>query len=76
MPDDMAKDLITSWSRPGDLVFDSMMGSATTCKMALLNHRHYLGFEIHEPYFQLAQQRMRDAHAKYRDDLDSWLIGA
>jgi site-specific DNA-methyltransferase (adenine-specific) len=76
MPDEMAKDLITSWSRPGDLVLDPMMGSATTCKMALLNQRHYLGFEIHEPYFDLAERRMREHHAKYRDDLDAWLIGA
>jgi site-specific DNA-methyltransferase (adenine-specific) len=68
--------VITSWSRPGDLVFNPMMGSATTCKMALLNHRHYLGLEIHEPYFQLAQRRMRDAHAQHRDKLDAWLMSA
>lgn len=47
MPDAMARDLITSWSSPGDLVLDPMMGSATTCKMAHLQSRHYLGFEIH-----------------------------
>jgi DNA modification methylase len=76
MPDAMAEDLITSWSRPGDLVLDPMAGAATTCKMALLSHRRYLGFEIHEPFFQLAQRRMRDAHAKYRDELDHWLIAS
>ena len=76
MPDKMAKDHILSWSRPGDLVFDPMAGAATTCKMALLNNRRYLGFEIHEPYFLLAQRRMRDAHANYRHELDAWLIGA
>jgi site-specific DNA-methyltransferase (adenine-specific) len=76
MPDKLAKDHIVSWSSPSDLVFDPMMGAATTCKMALLENRRYLGFEIHEPYFHLAQRRMRDAHARYRDDLDAWLTSA
>ena len=67
---------IVTWSRPGELVFDPMAGAATTCKMALLNNRRYLGFEIHEPYFRLAQRRMRDAHAQYDRGLGDWLIGA
>ncbi len=76
MPEDMARDLIVSWSRPGDLVFDPMAGAATTCKMALLNHRHYLGFEVHEPYYRLAVRRMQDAQHEYRRRLDAWLVGA
>jgi len=76
MHEDMARDLIVSWSRPGDLIFDPMCGAATTCKMALLNHRRYLGFEVHEPYHRLAVRRMDDAHAEYRRRLDAWLVGA
>jgi hypothetical protein len=44
--------------------------------MALLNHRRYLGFEIHEPYYHLAERRMGDAHAQYRRRLDDWMLGA
>ncbi len=76
MPEDMARDLIVSWSRPGDLVLDPFLGSGTTSKMALLTHRRYLGFEVHEPYYRLAVRRMRDAHAEYRRRLDAWLVGA
>lgn len=76
MPEAMARDLIVSWSRPGDLVLDPYLGSGTTSKMALLNHRHYLGFEAHRPYHRLALRRMRHAHAEYRSRLDSWLAGA
>lgn len=76
MPEKMALEHIVSWSRPGDLVFDPFCGAATTCKMALLGHRRYLGFEVHEPYYELAQRRMRDAQAEYRRRLDSWLVGA
>ena len=73
MHEDMARDLIVSWSEPGDLIFDPMCGAGTTCKMALLSCRHYLGFEIHGPYHALAQRRMNDAHAEFRRVLDDWL---
>lgn len=76
MPEAMARDLIVSWSRPGDLVLDPFLGSGTTAKMALLHHRRYLGFEVHRPYFQLAVRRMRDAQAEYRRQLDARLVGA
>jgi site-specific DNA-methyltransferase (adenine-specific) len=46
MPEAMARDLILSYSRPGDLVFDPMCGAGTTCKMAILLNRRALGFEI------------------------------
>ena len=70
MPEEMAEDLIVSWSRPGDLVFDPMSGGGTTCKMALLNHRRYLGMEIHEPYVQVARARLASARAEQRRRLD------
>jgi len=76
MPERMAEDHILSWSRPGDLIFDPMCGAATTCKMALLHGRRYLGFEVHEPYHGLAVRRMADAHAEYRRRLDAILLGA
>jgi site-specific DNA-methyltransferase (adenine-specific) len=55
----MARDLILSYSRPGDLVFDPLCGAGTTCKMALLNHRHYLGMEFVERYVEIARKRVR-----------------
>jgi len=76
MPEEMARDLIVSWSKPGDLVLDPFLGSGTTSKMALLNHRHFLGFEVHEPYYRIAVRRMKDAQAEYRRLLDAWLVRA
>jgi len=61
MPEAMALDLILSLSNPGDLVFDPMAGAGTTCKMALLNRRPYLGFEAHAEYVEIARKRLRDA---------------
>lgn len=70
MAERMAQDHILSWSRPNDIVFDPMCGAATTLKMALLNHRRYLGVEIHEPYFDIAVKRMCDAQKQYQRQLD------
>ena len=76
MPERMAEDHVISWSRPGDVVLDPFCGAATTCKAALLSHRRYIGFEVHEPYYELALRRMEDARMQYRRRLDSWLVGA
>lgn len=76
MLEKMAEDLILSYSRPDHLVFDPFCGLATTCKMALLNHRRYLGMEIDEKFHRLAERRMRLAHLKYREKLDGLLLSA
>lgn len=76
MPEKMAEDLILSYSRPDDLVFDPFCGLATTCKMALLNHRRYLGMEIDQKYHRLAERRMTLAKLKYRQGLDALLLSA
>jgi len=76
MPEKMAEDLILGYSGPDDLVFDPFCGLATTCKMALLNHRRYLGMEIDEKYCRLAERRMKLAHLKYRAKLNDLLMSA
>lgn len=50
-PDKLAEDQILSWSNENDLILDPFMGSGTTAKMALLNNRNYIGFEISEEYY-------------------------
>lgn len=58
-PEKLAQDHILSWSNEGDLVFDPMCGSGTTCKMAKLNGRNYIGCDISEEYCEIAQERIR-----------------
>lgn len=64
MPERLAEDLILSFSDPGDLVLDICAGAGTTCKMALLSGRRYLGFEPWDFAHGLAQRRMADAYRK------------
>ena len=49
-PEQLAHDHIISWSNPGDIVFDPMCGSGTTCKMAWLNKRKFIGIDMSEEY--------------------------
>lgn len=58
-PEGLARDHIRSWSNPGDIVLDPFMGSGTTAKMAILNDRNWIGFEISEEYAALANQRLK-----------------
>lgn len=57
-PEQLANDHIISWSNEGDLVLDPFMGSGTTAKMALLNNRHFIGFELSEEYCKIANERI------------------
>lgn len=49
-PDSLAQDHILSWSNEGDIIFDPMCGAGTTCKMAYLNNRNFIGIDMSEEY--------------------------
>lgn len=62
-PEQLANDHIVSWSNEGDTILDPFMGSGTTGKMALLNNRNFIGIELDEGYFDIAQKRIEAAQA-------------
>lgn len=57
-PEKLAEDHVLSWSNEDELVFDPMCGSGTTCKMALIHRRHYLGVDVSEEYIKIARKRL------------------
>lgn len=57
-PEQLAKDHIISWCNERDLVLDPMAGSGTTCKMAKLNNRDYIGIDISPKYCEIARKRL------------------
>ena len=63
-PEDLARDHILTWSNPGDVVLDPMMGSGTTGKMAVTYQRDFIGVEVSEDYFAIAQRRIAAAQAQ------------
>ena len=58
-PESLAEDHILSWSNEGDVVMDIFMGSGTTAKMAMLNNRNFIGFELNKDYCDIASQRVK-----------------
>jgi len=60
-PESLASDHIISWSNPGDVVLDPFCGSGTTCKMAKVNGRHYIGIDISQEYCEIARRRIAEA---------------
>lgn len=57
-PEQLAADHILSWSNEGDIILDPFMGSGTVAKMALINKRKFIGFEISTEYCKLAKERI------------------
>ena len=57
-PEKLVEDHIMSWSNENDLIFDPFMGSGTTAKMAKLNNRNFIGFEISQEYCDIANKRI------------------
>lgn len=58
-PEQLVADHIVSWSNEGDIVLDPFMGSGTTAKMAKLNDRNFIGFEISKEYCDIAEERLK-----------------
>jgi len=52
-PQELAEDHILTWSNENDIILDPMCGSGTTCKMAWLNKRDFIGIDMSEEYINI-----------------------
>lgn len=59
-PEELVSDHIISWSNEGDIVFDPMCGSGTTCVMANKLKRKFIGCNISSTYCDIANKRIQD----------------
>jgi len=57
-PQELIKDHIGTWSNENELIFDPICGSGTTCKMAKINKRNFIGIDISEEYCKIAEERI------------------
>ena len=60
----LALDHIISWTNKGDVVFDPMCGSGTTCVSAMELERNYIGVDISSEYCELARNRIKSRKIK------------
>ena len=58
MPEQLAHDMITTWTNEGDEVFDPFTGAGTTAKMCLLSNRKFHGTELSLEYCELIEKRI------------------
>lgn len=58
-PEFIIENLILNSSKEGQLVFDPFLGSGTTAAVAKRLGRDYLGFEIEDKWFSIAQDRIK-----------------
>jgi DNA modification methylase len=56
-PEKLAEDQILTWSNPGEIVYDTFLGSGTTAVVAKQLSRNWLASEISAEYFDLALER-------------------
>ena len=70
MPEKMAEDLIISFCRPGDLVFDPMCGGSHDLQDGTPEQPAVLGMEICKKYVRLARGRLARAKLEHKQRLD------
>ena len=62
-PMNIIKTLIKNSSKENEVVLDCFMGSGTTCVACKNMGRKYIGFEIDEKWFKVAQDRLKNIDA-------------
>ena len=60
-PEGLIQHLVEILSNPGDCVLDPFMGSGTTGDAAKRTDRNFIGIELDEAYFKIAQKRIQEA---------------
>lgn len=58
MPEQLAYDMISTWTNPGDQVFDPFTGSGTAAKVCMMLDRKFHGTEISQEYCEISKQRL------------------
>jgi site-specific DNA-methyltransferase (adenine-specific) len=59
----------------GGVVLDPFMGSGTTGVAAVLEGRSFVGVELDQHYFEVAERRVRTAQQGYKDDPSQMVLG-
>ncbi len=57
-PKHFLREILKMFTREGDIVLDSFIGSGSTAVACIQLNRKFIGFEIEESYWKLAQKRV------------------
>ena len=59
-PLQIIRNFVVNSTEPDAVILDPFIGSGTTAVAALMEKRHFIGFETNKEYFDIAQQRIDD----------------
>lgn len=57
-PKQLAEDMIFSWTKEGDLIYDPFAGSGTTLLVAKEMNRNFIGSEIYKEYYKFIKSKI------------------
>jgi modification methylase len=60
-PEELPRRLMLLYTQPTDVVLDPFMGSGSTAVAAVMEGRHYVGYEISAEYCRIAEERVAAA---------------
>lgn len=63
-PVDLLEFLIKTYTNEGELVLDNCMGSGSTGVACLNTNRKFIGIELDDKYFEIAENRLKEATEK------------
>ena len=56
----LLEELIKTFSNEGDVILDNCMGSGSTCVACKNTNRNFIGIELDENYFNIAEKRITE----------------
>lgn len=68
-PIDLLEYLIKTYTNEGEIVLDATIGSGSTAVAAINTNRHFIGFEMEEKFYEIANKRIAEAQAKKAQEL-------
>ena len=68
-PIDLLEYLIKTYTNEGMTVLDNCMGSGSTGVACINTNRNFIGYELQPEYFEIAQNRIKDAQNNKRKEL-------
>lgn len=68
-PIELCEKIIKNSSNEGETVLDCCMGSGSTGVACVKTGRNFIGYELDEKYFEIAQKRIADAELKKSEEL-------
>lgn len=64
-PIDLLEYLVKTYSNESECVLDCCIGSGTTAIAAIRNNRNFIGFELDEEYYNIANERIQEELCKH-----------